>query len=170
MTSAELAALAARSQLYGAWWPPFSPKCTIVSHRTPRHRRQRRPVLCLLKAVLSVTSHSRTYCRWGRHCLHTCPTVATLDCCNTVFYFWLFFISLADFSRDYSRLDQVPYTSSKDALGNCEHGTFYCDGVIIIIIIMRRTIIRIGLFNTVYYSICILTWAVLTCELASVWF
>jgi len=71
ITSAELAALAARCQLYGAWWPPFSPKCTIVSNNVPRHRRQRRPVLCFLTPVLSVTSHSLMYCRWGRHCLHT---------------------------------------------------------------------------------------------------
>ena len=76
MTSAELAALAARCQLYGAWWPPFSPKCTIVSNSAARHRRQRRPVRCLLKAVLSVTSQSRMYCRWGRHCLHTCPAAS----------------------------------------------------------------------------------------------
>jgi len=71
MTSAELAALADRCQLYGAWWPPFSPKCTIVSNSAARHRRQRRPVLCFRTPVLSVTSHSRMYWRWGRHCLHT---------------------------------------------------------------------------------------------------
>lgn len=71
ITSAESAASTAWCQLYGASIAPFSPKCTIVSKSAELHLRQRRPVLCRLMAVRSVTSNNRTYSTGGWHSRQT---------------------------------------------------------------------------------------------------
>ena len=68
--SAFSAACEAASQFKGCFSFPFSPKCTIVSMRLPSSQVWHfRPVLCLLRAVFSVTSKDLRY--WALQLLHT---------------------------------------------------------------------------------------------------